>query len=644
MISRCLWLLLLLSVSAGVQANILVLNDGVAIAKEDVFQALKTYRGEHPPQTMDEAVLRQDEYRPSGGYIVLKRFQPQWLRLQMRNDGSQPRELVFDLRYSLLSEIHVRINEDGAVRDTVSGLNHPKNQRDMNVNTFQYRLTVPPRAQAQIDLSISSPTSPILAPRLYDLSESPRDVLQTNYFFGFIIGQIFAVGFFLVCYLVLLQRNRDILYLLLFCVLGITGILFHSGVLAHNFPAVFSSQASWVHIVIHGLTLALLAKLVQAFYSTQRKHYWVHQMLNGFFWFSLLMILALPMFAIELISAAFFGLQLLFFISVLWFTLFCLLNGRRGVPLLISLGMVLCISVLLARLLAAMEIVPIVGFMRFSYELAQGFMMNMLCVAVVGAMLKSQKNTIAASEKVLRIESEMQARSDVVAKITHDIKSPLTAILGAEQLLRDRADSLSAQEQDSYLSIIRTSGHMVLSMVNDVLLHAEVKRGHLVLHRDEIVIRQWLSETENTMRVAGTINARVQFTCSADADVPAIVIGDRRRLTQIVTNLLVNAFKFTDEGYVRLLVSLQQQEAKQCVLVFSVLDSGIGMSPEFIKRAFDSYSREASSAVAGKIGFGLGLAICKQLVTEMGGEINVNSVQGKGTMFRVALPFSLPEI
>lgn len=641
--SRFLGLVLLLSWSVLAQANILVLNDGVAISADDISQALRIYRGEHPPQSLDDAVSRVDGYRPSGDYILLRRYQPQWLRLQMRNESESERVVILDLRHALLSEVNMRLREGDGQRDSLTGLLHAHANRDVNVNTFQYIIRVPAKSDAQVDMSIVSPSSPILSPRLFDVREAGRDVLQTSYFFGFIIGQIFAVGFFLVCYMVLMQRSSEIIYLLLFCFMGIMAVLFHSGVLAYNFPSIFAKHAHWAHVFIQASSLALLCKLMQVFYNTARKHYWVHQMLSISFFACLLIIAALPILDTKLITQLFFWVQLCFYVGALWFCLFCLLNGRRGVPLLISLGMVVYVGILLARLLASLNIIPIMPIMRFTYELALGCMMDMLCVAVVGAMLKNQRDSIRASEKIMRIESEMQARSDVVAKITHDIKSPLTAILGAEQLLRDQRPDLSAEDQASYLSIIRTSGHMVLSMVDDVLLHAEVKRGHLQLIRERIEIRKWLADIDGSVRAMG-INSLVVLQCHTAADVPSVVVGDPRRLTQIITNLLVNAFKFTDEGFVNLSVTLKRLEASRCQLLFTVTDSGIGMSPEFIKRAFDSYSREASSAVAGKIGFGLGLAICQQLVNELEGSIEVDSVQGEGTVFRVTLPFTLPSV
>jgi signal transduction histidine kinase len=121
-----------------------------------------------------------------------------------------------------------------------------------------------------------------------------------------------------------------------------------------------------------------------------------------------------------------------------------------------------------------------------------------------------------------------------------------------------------------------------------------------------------------------------------------LVVGDRNRLQQLLNNLLTNAFKFTDQGSIQLSVSVVAQHTNQVWLRISVKDTGVGMSPEFISRAFEPYAREETHA-GYRQGFGLGLPICKQLVEMMQGTIHIASALGVGSEFVVELPFDLSQ-
>jgi signal transduction histidine kinase len=151
-----------------------------------------------------------------------------------------------------------------------------------------------------------------------------------------------------------------------------------------------------------------------------------------------------------------------------------------------------------------------------------------------------------------------------------------------------------------------------------------------------------LTELENAIRVTYR-QKNVAFSVSVNDALPPLVVGDRNRLQQLLNNLLTNAFKFTDEGSVGLLVSVIAQGIDKVTLRFDVRDTGIGMSPEFVSRAFEPYAREESHT-GYRQGFGLGLPICRQLVELMGGTIGISSVPGRGSCFTVTLPFDLPQL
>lgn len=642
MISRCFWLLLLVMWCLSVRAQSIVLTDENRVTGTDLSEVLLAYHGDQPPLDLEQAEHQQAGYQASGARLLVRAGQPQWLRLVFDNHSSRERELVLDLQHALLNEVQMRVSGNGQRRDIITGLDFPYETRDYNVNSLGFRVVVPPLASTQLDFSIASQYAPIVAPKIHEARDAMRGTLQTNFFFGFIAGKVFAVGFFLLCYLVWMPRNREIICLLLFTLIGFTGVLFHSGVLSYNFPGVFVAYGEWINFLMTVGSLALLALLIQLFYRTEKKYYWVHQMLNLLLVLSVVFLALLPIVEAAVLRDVFYWVQLIFYIGSLWFCLFNLLRCRNS-PIFIGIGLVLYLSLMFAHVLIVFDVLPVLLFSRFSYELSLTLMMDMLCAAVVMSMIKGERQRAETSEKIVRVQSEMQARSEVVAKITHDIKSPLTAILGAEQLLRDRSVGAVGSEQASYLDIIRASGLMVVNLVDDVLLHTEVKRGGLHWQLAPIVVRDFVSELETVAKLSHAVD-QLDFNCHCADDVPTVVLGDRKRLTQVFSNLLNNAFKFTPAGFISLTVSVQELsgDGSRCILCWQVRDSGVGMSSEFIARAFDSYARETKGEAAGRPGFGLGLAICQQLVTEMGGTISIESTLGAGSIFSVRLPFALP--
>ncbi len=233
-----------------------------------------------------------------------------------------------------------------------------------------------------------------------------------------------------------------------------------------------------------------------------------------------------------------------------------------------------------------------------------------------------------------QLSAEIQARSEFVDRVTHDVKSPLTAVLGAEQLLRHENEPAA---RERYLDMIHNACGMVISIIDDILNHSRVRQGQVLLRNEWFSLRDLLSGIETSLNAISSKKV-TGFSLSVDPAVPNELCGDSLRLSQVLTNLLSNAFKFTDEGCVELSVRLIKKIHGSVTLQFAVQDTGIGMSDEFIARAFESYSREESTA-GYRPGFGLGLAICKELVELMDGSIDVVSALGRGSRFTVTLSF-----
>ncbi|OEZ63677.1 ATP-binding protein [Duganella sp. HH105] len=248
----------------------------------------------------------------------------------------------------------------------------------------------------------------------------------------------------------------------------------------------------------------------------------------------------------------------------------------------------------------------------------------------------------AAGEQ--RAAAASRAKSEFVANMSHEIRTPMNAVLGVAYLLGNT--ELSAQQQE-YVDMIRSSGNVLLGILNDVLDFSKIEAGRMELAPSAFKLDEVL-EAVSTVMTPNAAARGIQLTVAADAAVPRTVVGDAMRLQQILINLLGNAIKFTEHGQVALRVErsangMAGYAGDAVGLRFVVRDTGIGMDLEQQSRLFEAFNQADASTTRRFGGTGLGLAICRRLAELMGGGIAVSSMPGKGSEFVVTLPFLLPQ-
>lgn len=235
-------------------------------------------------------------------------------------------------------------------------------------------------------------------------------------------------------------------------------------------------------------------------------------------------------------------------------------------------------------------------------------------------------------------KSANEAKSNFLANMSHDIRTPMNAIVGLATLLGREADS-PEKVQEYTRKIVFSSQHL-LGLINDILDMSKIESGHTALNVTEFSLCALIEEIHSI--VSSQTKAKKQsLKFRTKGDVPDLVQGDRMRLNQILLNLLSNAVKYTEVGgEIYLTVeALGQRIREHAHLRFTVQDNGYGMSAEFIKNIFDPFSRENTEQKREIKGTGLGMAITKNIVDLMGGTISVESTKGKGSVFSVELEF-----
>ena len=233
-------------------------------------------------------------------------------------------------------------------------------------------------------------------------------------------------------------------------------------------------------------------------------------------------------------------------------------------------------------------------------------------------------------------ENLLRSREKLILTISHDIRAPLSSIMGYIELLQRRHPDA---RQQYYLENMRSSSDHVLSLVNDLLDYQRLESGQIELHRLPFRVPALFQEIGMSFRpLAEAKNLQLEWVLQPE-EMEQVYLGDTIRLRQVVSNLLSNAIKFTDEGKVSLIVSIEQVESYQYALVILVRDTGPGIPYEERERIFGEFARLYGTEQVE--GFGLGLSITRKLVQLMHGTLTLESEEGEGSRFKVCVPLPL---
>jgi PAS domain S-box-containing protein len=246
--------------------------------------------------------------------------------------------------------------------------------------------------------------------------------------------------------------------------------------------------------------------------------------------------------------------------------------------------------------------------------------------------------TVRAEELAVKAESAARAKSDFLALMSHELRTPLNGVLGFAELL---SGTIQDEEQQEYTKTILDSGNHLLDVVNDILDFSSIEKGRMQIESAPVVLAALLDASCRTVRKAAA-DKGLEFRCVMAEDIPAEIVGDSRRIRQILINLLGNAVKFTQQGSVVLMVSRVSGEGSPA-LEFSVEDSGPGIAAETLGQLFKPFTQADSTVSRQFEGTGLGLAISRRLAEAMGGTLGVESTPGLGSKFTFRLPLENPQ-
>ncbi|KAJ3278207.1 hypothetical protein HK104_002566, partial [Borealophlyctis nickersoniae] len=266
--------------------------------------------------------------------------------------------------------------------------------------------------------------------------------------------------------------------------------------------------------------------------------------------------------------------------------------------------------------------------------------MNDRLVAEMGERKKTEEELVISKERRGVAEAEIVSKTMLLANTSHEIRTPMNGILG---MLRFLLDTDLSPDQQEYVETIRVSANALLNLINDIVDLSKLEAHELVLERIEFDLVETMDDALDIL--VGQAHAKgLEMVAFVDPRVPVQLVGDPKRIRQIIINLANNGLKFTKNGHIIVNVKFLEMDAANVRIRFEVIDSGIGIEDKHLSKLFRPFSQVDASTTRLYGGSGLGLAICKKLVQIMEGDIRVTSrlsSGGQGSTFWVEIPFPI---
>lgn len=554
-----------------------------------------------------------------------------WFRAKMRNISEEKLKVNWTINYIFLERINIyHVHQGQIVDQMLLGKVAPYSARRVDMDAYIFPLELMAGEETEIYWRIES-SVPMLIPfslvddialAHYEGSNSAR--------VGIYVGIMAGMAFYNL-FLFFAIRDRAYLYYVLFIAFGTLVQTALMGVLDK-----FTPEAVALNRMNGNLSssLALVFGILFAIrmLEVQHLHRYVLRVMSGFIVFfafcTVGSVLNLPNIHVPLTVGV--GLMSL----IIWgLAIFRVRQGSVPARYFLTAWSVWTAGAVIASLLYA-GVLPYNDFTLWASPVSSGVLATFLSFSLaahINLMRKQQHASALAAEKA---NAESHAKGQFLAQMSHEIRTPMNGVLGMADLLKQT--SLDSQQQQ-YLDIISNSGKALLTIINDILDFSKIAAGKMTLDNTPMDLEKLIADSVQLFALPAAQKG-IFVTANWDDKVPAAIVGDPTRIRQILTNLLSNAFKFTERGGVTVDVQWIESNpvdggATEMKLRIAVTDTGIGISPENQSRLFQAFSQAEASTTRRFGGTGLGLAICKQLAELMGGEVGIRSQVGKGSTF-----------
>lgn len=597
-----------------------------------------------PPGTVgDGATLAQVIDQPGftvarNGSLPVTRHDV-WYRIAISNPDVNRQIRVLDFAESLFDEIEVHTNFDGQWRSTLTGLKFPYYSRPIDYPYIAFPLAVPAHYEGYVYVRINSMHMPVVYPVIYDQLQFQFAMMVNGGISLLLIGILVGVILFMVMMYFTL-RERRLLVLIGLLIALLTGITYNNGFIYLLIPDQVRLHRG-IYFYAMAITSILTLQLCKDLFELQRHRLCLQRAATV-----LQLACMVPGLATVFVAPDAWLLPLnLVMLATLTLTIIIGIDAQlRGSSsaTLINIGMLLWASVTAISVLGSTGVIQYNLWNRHAYESGLILLCIFFSMAIARRIQYYQIRHNDLLQKAAVAETRDQLKSEFLAAMSHEIRTPINGVMGMAQLLL-HSDQTPAQRY--YTNIIITSGKMLLNVINDILDLSKVEAGKLQLQKESVDLGA-LTTYASTIAASFPDKSHIEYFFHVDPHVPIFVLADNSRLQQLLTNLINNAFKFTEEGSIRFLVTLAKGRdvntgGDKVTLRFTVQDTGIGVPYELQENLFQPYVQVQPQQHNRHQGTGLGLSICKRLVELMEGSIGIYSEPGKGSEFWFEIPVQI---
>lgn len=622
----CLFLGLIFSLQGAAQTLVWTGDDSAVQLSPYLQRAILT---QAPGSNVSLDTLRELDYRSDASQVVGPVDDNSWFRLQLRNDTELAQTLVINLQ----SIANQYVEAIYSRRDAVSGqemtlrLNSRDWYPDFRVNA------IPVQLSAAESITVYLRFEQLASQRIIAVLETEQRFFTAMRDVDVYHSVIFSVLLVLLLSSLMAAGVTRSLYeyrwYLCFVVLIVVNVGFLNGYWLNWFNVTQLVSYRLYTILIPAATLCQILFVTNLFALRESSPRWHYTLLVAFGIYTLILLSnsVLPASQVmSLISAVTLFLIGLFVIASLYFLY------RRfpasGFFALATVSYMLCV---LISVLGLWDILPFNSFVRYAYQIGSCLQVLLFNLAIVAKLQSYRDLNLRLRDEARLAREENAAKTSFLAKMSHEIRTPMTGILGVSELLGELLQDKTHRE---YNSIIYSSAGSLQNILNDVLDFAKIESGKMQFESIPFNLEE---EAFSSVRMFApkTRDKRIRLIFDYDIDSPRWFYGDPTRIKQILINLVSNAYKFTDKGFIRMHIVRCDGRVEMCIE-----DTGIGIAEDTLSSMFEEFSQADASVNRERGGSGLGLAICRQLAELMGGSINATRSSSGGTLICLSLPLN----